>query len=59
MGFGELVKSGAQAALGLAPMKPSALHAYLNDKPGLCSANSGTRGTVYRKTIFTGIIPEK
>ena len=47
MGFGELVKSGAQAGLGLAPIKPSALHTYLNDKPGLRSACSGTRGTVY------------
>ena len=33
MGFGELVKSGAQAALGLAPFKRSALRTYLNDKP--------------------------
>ena len=35
MGFGELVKSGVQAGLGLAPLESSALHAYLNDKPGL------------------------
>ena len=42
MGFGELVKSGAQAGLGLAPVDGSALRTYLNDKPGLHSANSGT-----------------
>ena len=42
MGFGELVKSGAQAGMGLAPMKLSALHTYLNDKPGVRSADSGT-----------------
>ena len=45
MGFGELVKSGAQAGLGLAPIKPSALHIYLNDKPArpdFTPQNSGT-----------------
>ena len=44
MGFGELVKSGVQAGLGLAPLESSALHAYLDDKPALVfrSANSGT-----------------
>ena len=43
MGFGELVKSGAQAGLGLAPIETFSLtHSYLNDKLGFRSADSGT-----------------
>ena len=58
MGFGELVKSGAQAGLGLAPIKRSALRTYLNDKRS--SLRKFWYGTLLRLADnITGITPEK